>query len=372
MRTGGAADEQLAELLKTQKSLTEWLEDIQHKDAEALRVEDNLKRERLSDLNQLINLPFDKPVQFEASAIAQKTKEFQIYFKKHNQDLCALRLLPKKTGLPKLRMRGKTVEFACQWFNEQDINPEEYRADFVPHPPDYGWSTIFIVNQHGIQGEIIFGGHHLLTQGFHEKVPPILFRFDFQKWSLSPENNEALHHLRKLAAHLYVPDPKKRALLTKKLQATFAHNYLEGYFETTDSSVGTWFIDYNRVLGKMYADTIVQTAEVNKGRQVLLTGKTGSRGRAEGPVRLVSPDKLEEDFPSGSVLVCAMTTPNYVPLMKRASAIVTDQGGILSHAAIIARELKKPCIVATGKATQVLHDNDHIVVDADNGLVAKP
>jgi pyruvate,water dikinase len=64
-----------------------------------------------------------------------------------------------------------------------------------------------------------------------------------------------------------------------------------------------------------------------------------------------------------------MTRPEYVPLMRLALAIVTDEGGITCHAAIVSRELKKPCIIGTKIATQVLHDGDLVEVDADAGVV---
>ncbi len=64
-----------------------------------------------------------------------------------------------------------------------------------------------------------------------------------------------------------------------------------------------------------------------------------------------------------------MTTPAFVPLMQRAAAIVTDRGGILSHAAIISRELKIPCIAGTGNATRILKEGMKIEVDAEKGVV---
>lgn len=76
-------------------------------------------------------------------------------------------------------------------------------------------------------------------------------------------------------------------------------------------------------------------------------------------------------FPKGAVLVAAMTAPEYVVAMRRASAIVTDTGGITSHAAIVSRELKKPCIVGTKHATQVLKNGDRVEVDAVKGIVKK-
>ena len=71
----------------------------------------------------------------------------------------------------------------------------------------------------------------------------------------------------------------------------------------------------------------------------------------------------------GSVLVSPMTTPEMVVAMQKASAIVTDEGGITSHAAIVARELGIPCVVGTKVATQVLKDGDLVEVDADKGEV---
>ena len=70
-----------------------------------------------------------------------------------------------------------------------------------------------------------------------------------------------------------------------------------------------------------------------------------------------------------SILVTSMTTTNMNPLISKVKAIVTNEGGILCHAAIIAREFKKPCIVGTKIATQVLHDGDLVEVDANKGIV---
>jgi pyruvate,water dikinase len=64
-----------------------------------------------------------------------------------------------------------------------------------------------------------------------------------------------------------------------------------------------------------------------------------------------------------------MTTPDFLPAMQRAAAFVTDEGGIMCHAAIVARELKKTCIIGTKIATQVLHNGDLVEVDAEEGVV---
>jgi phosphohistidine swiveling domain-containing protein len=362
-----ANNDNLAELLKTQKSLTEWLEDIKHKDAEAIRQEDNDKRERLKKLNQLIGLPFDEPTQFEATDLVNRSPAFIKYLSVHGDELCALRLIPKVAGLPKLRMRGKTISDAYTWFLEQDIEYDNYRSDFIPHVDNTLWATIFIVNKHGIQGEITHAGHHELTQGFHKKDKPIVFRYDFKGWKTTSDDKAVVEYLKKLTKYLYVPDKKMQITLADELGVTFSNNYINGYFETTESKeFGTWFIDYSPGLGNMYSETIIRTTT---GQDGLVNGMTGSTGIATGKVVIVDPKNIDGNFPKRSVLVCPVTTPDYVPLMQKAVAIVTDQGGILSHAAIVARELKKPCIVATENATKVLTNGQLVTVDADAGVV---
>ena len=102
--------------------------------------------------------------------------------------------------------------------------------------------------------------------------------------------------------------------------------------------------------------------------QPLVRGLGAAPGRASGPVRVVR--ALDEGTLSqGDVLVAHMTAPDWVPLMRRAAAIVTDTGGMTCHAAIVSRELGVPCIVGTGDATEKLRDGEVVGVDATHGLV---
>lgn len=101
-----------------------------------------------------------------------------------------------------------------------------------------------------------------------------------------------------------------------------------------------------------------------------IVGDVASRGFAKGKVRIISDPRTEAiDFIEGEILVTSMTTPDFVPLIKKAQAIITDEGGILCHAAIISRELSTPCIVGTKIATRVLKVGDLVEVDAESGLV---
>ena len=100
-----------------------------------------------------------------------------------------------------------------------------------------------------------------------------------------------------------------------------------------------------------------------------LQGVTAYPGKAEGMARIVLDPQRAGNFGPGEILVTGMTRPEYMDLIKKSAAFVTDAGGMLSHAAIVARELKKPCVVGTEVATKVIHDGDTISVDADRGVV---
>ena len=103
--------------------------------------------------------------------------------------------------------------------------------------------------------------------------------------------------------------------------------------------------------------------------QRVVKGNVACRGRANGRVKIVK--KLSElsKIEKGDILVTKMTTPDYVMAMHRATAIVTDEGGITCHAAIVSREFNIPCITGTKNATQILADNDLVEVDAMKGVV---
>ena len=100
-----------------------------------------------------------------------------------------------------------------------------------------------------------------------------------------------------------------------------------------------------------------------------IVGSCASKGKASGPVKIIRKTHDLVNFNQGDVLVTSMTRPEMVIAMKKAAAIVTDEGGVTSHAAIVSRELKIPCIIGTQIATKVLKDGDLVEVDANKGLV---
>ncbi|MBL7124667.1 MAG: phosphoenolpyruvate synthase [Dehalococcoidales bacterium] len=102
---------------------------------------------------------------------------------------------------------------------------------------------------------------------------------------------------------------------------------------------------------------------------VLLSGAPASPGIASGPVKIIPDASQINKVKDGDILVAEMTTPDFVPAMKRAAAIVTDRGGRTAHAAIVSRELGIPCVVGAGQATSILTDGQIISVDGSTGKI---
>ncbi len=99
------------------------------------------------------------------------------------------------------------------------------------------------------------------------------------------------------------------------------------------------------------------------------SGQAAYPGKVTSNVRLALTPDQSKTLIDGEILVTSMTSPDYVPAMRKASAIVTDEGGLLCHAAIMSREFGKPCIIGTKIATRVLKDGDEVEVDATKGTV---
>lgn len=103
----------------------------------------------------------------------------------------------------------------------------------------------------------------------------------------------------------------------------------------------------------------------------ILKGQPACHGKAKGKVRVILLHKQFKDFKKGEILVALQTMVNFVPIMKKASAIITELGGITSHAAIVSRELKIPCIVSVKDVTKILKKGDVIEVDAEKGIIKR-
>src|SRR3990167_181819 len=136
--------------------------------------------------------------------------------------------------------------------------------------------------------------------------------------------------------------------------------------------IAIWRDGYYIALGKEVAE-LKKLMLTKSGQDVAqdLRGLSASTGRVIGKVRIINSAREISKVKPGDILVAVMTRPDYIAGMKKAAAIVTNEGGITCHAAIVSRELGIPCIIGTKIATQVFKDGDLVEVNANHGVVKK-
>jgi pyruvate,water dikinase len=113
----------------------------------------------------------------------------------------------------------------------------------------------------------------------------------------------------------------------------------------------------------------IKEEKIKAHGEVLLEGLSASPGIVTGKVKVAPEIKDIEKVKQGDILATKMTSPDWVPVMKRASGIITNEGGATCHAAIVSRELGIPCVVGTERATETLEDGQEVTIDGFNGKI---
>ena len=157
----------------------------------------------------------------------------------------------------------------------------------------------------------------------------------------------------------------KLAVLGKKIQ-----NHYD-FPQDTEWAInnGDIFMLQSRPVTTLNMDNGESDTEVTDERIIIAKGLGASPGMASGAVKIVrNTDELDK-IEKGDILVTAMTTPDMVPAMKRADGIITDEGGVTCHAAIVSRELGIPCVVGTGDGSKILKERSIVTIDGGKGFV---
>lgn len=173
-----------------------------------------------------------------------------------------------------------------------------------------------------------------------------------------------------------VPERKKEAetLDKDKIQMLWesANKIVEHYGEPQDIEWAIYendlYILQSRPITSI-KDNMTENSKQSDSGEILVEGLGASPGQQSGEVCLVNQIDETDRVSSGDILVTEVTTPDMVPAMQRAEAVITDEGGMTSHAAIVSRELGVPAIVGTTRATDTLENGDIVTVDADKGVV---
>lgn len=142
--------------------------------------------------------------------------------------------------------------------------------------------------------------------------------------------------------------------LKERRKKSVCYSIPDKYYNFTGS-------DYDFLSENLHIEFAEDTKEIK--------GTVASPGITQGIVRVCESVSDIDKIQLGEILVASMTRPEYLPAMQRAIAFITDEGGVTCHAAIVAREMKKPCIIGTKIATKILKDGDLVEVDAENGVV---
>ncbi len=355
-------------------SLSQWVQELPPEKRDRLIHEDADKRRRLSLLQREIGLPIVDALTLTGSEVIENSKRFAELLEIEGSIPYAVRATPKeKNDLPVLRNRGQKLTDLADWLLASGANLNDYNVNFERHIVSQR-AVIFVVTDDYIVGEAIEGGILTLNKGEHRPGESLEFRFDFENWEWSRPSGTLEDFVRSTVDAACPNKLSATSEITSLLDVSISHGYLVGYYEAIWSELsGVIFIDYNRELTM----TVSNIGSLLSGKAAdsdpsQVVGLGACEGQVQGIARVVLGENIaESDFKSGDILVCEFTSPAYLGLMNAASAVVTDVGGILSHAAILCRELGKPCVVGTGNATNVLATGDELLVDGGSGTVTK-
>ncbi|MBI2832253.1 MAG: phosphoenolpyruvate synthase [Chloroflexi bacterium] len=244
---------------------------------------------------------------------------------------------------------------------------------FTVEPTTSDRNKITIEAIHGL-GEMIVSGdvtpdHYIVNKGdmkiVHKEIKS-------QEWKLIRAENSKNGDTN--VKVILTPEEKAQQKISDKdiLEVARIGRRLEEHYQFPQDvewakENGKIFIVQTRPVTTLNKEQAVIVHEIHAA--VLLSGAAASPGIASGPVKIVAHHSQIHKVLDGDILVAEMTTPDFVPAMKRACAIVTDRGGRTAHAAIVSRELGIPCVVGTEKATTILKDGRVLTVDGTQGKV---
>lgn len=202
---------------------------------------------------------------------------------------------------------------------------------------------------------------------------------DIKSIKINEKSVMTIYDPEKGTAKIYVPEELKnqRVLSDKEIidLAKYAIKLENHYKHPQDiefaiDDKGIWIVQTRAIttINKNKSGEEPKNKQKPKAK-ILLKGIPASPGVGFGKVKIIFGPQDFDKFEEGDVLVTTMTNPDYEPLMAKASAIVTDEGGITSHAAIVSRELGKPAVVGTKIATRILKEGEEVTVDGSHGII---
>jgi pyruvate,water dikinase len=253
----------------------------------------------------------------------------------------------------------------------QEMIPSERAGVMFTADPSTGDASHIVVEAAFGQGEVVVSGQVEPDTYVLSKVGPTLLhvRIGTQSFEIvrGPDGHDQQID--------FAPDQGSRRVLADDEVVGLARLGLaaeEHYGAPQDTewamADGKTYLVQSRPITTLAPSVDPGTVDQSEGR-VLVQGLAASSGRAVGSVRVLESVDQGGQLLAGEILVARMTSPDWVPTMRRAGALVTDGGGMTCHAAIVSRELGVPCVVGARNATTVLRDGEVVTVDGAHGIV---
>ena len=360
---------------KSSNPLTEWFIDLKKIGVEPANYEDFLNKElskfqHLEKMHADVGIPIPEYFTFDCRDFRDGSTNLSSFFEHSSTGKFSIRAEPKKdqaNKLPTQRKHGISKEECYKFVESLDDEVDKYVIRIWEWDlPLY--SGIMVVNHDGIFMEIAEGIHMQLSQGWLNKNTLMhawmifsdphsaSFNFDFK-------DNVVERLAYDIASFI---KPGKPVSDYKTVNGYIIGSYDFMYYQ----SLGIRFNDHND--SKIFTDLALKSLPLSiepNAASADITGLGACSGKVSGRVRVAKNVQDAMSLEKGEILVTEMTSPEYVPYMSYAKAIVTDYGGILCHAAIVSREINIPCIVGTVDATKRLKTGDEIYMDASKGFI---
>lgn len=261
------------------------------------------------------------------------------------------------------------------------VNSEKSGIMFTINPATNQEDEIVIEAVYGL-GEAIVGGEispdtYILDKNTKAVKSMLVKKKEWGLFRNELGNNVKLDISKEKQERQVVPDSeiKELARLGKRIEEHYGSPQdIEWAIEKSQVMIVqaravTTFQKAEPISGEKISGKPAEREEEEEAGKILLKGETASRGVYSGTVRIVKEISELDKIQKGDVLVTKMTTPDMVPAMQKAGAIITDEGGMTCHAAIVSREMGTPCLVGTEIATKILTDGQIVTVHATRGIV---
>lgn len=261
------------------------------------------------------------------------------------------------------------------------VNSEKSGIMFTINPATNQEDEIVIEAVYGL-GEAIVGGEispdtYILDKNTKAVKSMMVKKKEWGLFRNSQGNNVKLDIPKEKQERQVVPDSeiKELARLGKRIEEHYGSPQdIEWAIEKSQVMIVqaravTTFQKAEPLTTEISSSQTIEKEEEEEAVKILLKGETASRGVYSGAVKVVREISELDQIQKGDVLVTKMTTPDMVPAMQKAGAIITDEGGMTCHAAIVSREMGTPCLVGTEIATKILNNGQIVTVHATRGIV---